>query len=72
MAKVHHTGDFCRLIFSDMQYLKLLNPTCKHSGCGGFIVSEGVKYDHWYNTSNIDYLCKLMFLPLIDSYRTQF
>ena len=44
MAKVHNTGDFCRRIFSDSRYSKLLNPTCKHSGCGGFIVSEGVKY----------------------------
>ena len=44
IAKVHHTGDFCRHIFSDSQYPKLLNSTCKHSGCGGFIVSEGVKY----------------------------
>ena len=42
MVKVHHTGDFCRHIFSDSQYPKLLNPTCKHSGCWGFIVSDGV------------------------------
>ena len=44
MVKVHHTADFCRHISSDSQYPKLQNPTCKHSGCGGFIVSEGVKY----------------------------
>ena len=44
IAKVHHTGDFCGHIFSDSQYPKLLNSTCKHSGSGGFIVSEGVKY----------------------------
>ena len=44
MVKVHHAGDFCRHIFSDSQYPKLLNATCKHSGCGGSIVSGRVKY----------------------------
>ena len=44
MVKVHHTWDFNRHIFSDSQYPKLLNATCYHSGGGGFIVSEGVKY----------------------------
>ena len=44
MVKVQHTRDFCRHIFSNSQYLKLLNTTCYHSGCGGFIVSECVKY----------------------------
>ena len=44
MVKVNHTGDFSRHIFSDSQYPKLLNPTCKHPGCGDFIVSEGVEY----------------------------
>ena len=44
MVKVQHTGDFCRHTFSDSQYPKLLNATCKHSECGGFIVSYRVKY----------------------------
>ena len=49
MVKVYHTGDFCRHIFSDSQYPKLPIPTCKHSGCERFIVSEGVKYVTYVN-----------------------
>ena len=28
MAEVHHAGDFCRHIFSESQYPKLLNAAC--------------------------------------------
>ena len=44
MVKVHHTRDFCRHIFSDSQYPKLLNEAREHSGGGGFIVSDRVEY----------------------------
>ena len=37
-------GNFSRYIFSNRQYPKLLNTTCLHCGCWGFIVSERVKY----------------------------
>ena len=28
MAEVHHAGDFCRHIFFESQYTKLLNAAC--------------------------------------------
>ena len=44
MVKAHFARNFRRHIFSDSQYPKLLNANCKHSGCGGFIVSGRVDY----------------------------
>ena len=44
MVRVHHARNFCRHIFSDSKYPKPLNASCKHSVCGGFIVSECVTY----------------------------
>ena len=44
IVKVHHAGDFCRHIFSEIHYPKLLIATCLQSECGGFIDSRHVIY----------------------------
>ena len=44
MATLHHAGDFCRHIFSESPYPKVINETCNLSGRWGFTVLQRVKY----------------------------
>ena len=44
MVTLHHAGDFCRHIFSEIPSPMVINETCQHSDSWGLTVLQRVKY----------------------------